>query len=672
MTDDSPENPQQDFGTDSRVDLEPTAVTSSYKVLGQLNSDTGVGVLGQNDAGSGTPKGVEGAVPNATGSGYGLYTDHNAAVAGTLELGTLGGSILGGGTVDDLTGPGLATASNALRIGSGAITTGMLGQNGASDGQSFVWDGSSWTTGDVSGSSKWADSDGNGLLEPSGSETGIEVTDVRTDTLSDNGSGAVSVGAPVDLGGNDLVDSGTTVWDAANGYVPQSQLQNEAVTVAGNTVSLGGSTGIDHADLAGIGSADHHTRPSAGDGLTESLGDFDIEPADFAGTALEDDGSNNLAVGSDAIGISQLNTPFSTLSDLFGFPIDPGGKIETTDSIEAPLGNVLRLRVYARGLAIVNASEDIPSEGGGKSAPNVVAGAHNHTDSGSPRGATICGGGASDNPNVATANHATVCGGEGNEARGTDAITVGGEDNLASGSGAFAAGDRAAAEDGDAFVFNDGSTYHSISTSSLDGLSSSSAVNGESVTGQKTFSVSASGGVRFITSGSEVVYTTDGSAGWSMTSTRSAKTNFEPIDSADVLEGVEDMEVQTWEYRDEEGDGKGVTHIGPTAEGFHDVVDVGDSDEHINSVNADGLAFAAIQGLADRLKERDERIAELEADSEDLSAENDRLRERVEDLETDRDALAAENGRLRDRVEDLDARVRALEGEAVTGQSPAD
>ncbi|WP_435075278.1 hypothetical protein [Halorubrum sp. HHNYT27] len=45
------------------------------------------------------------------------------------------------------------------------------------------------------------------------------------------------------------------------------------------------------------GSSDiHHTRPTAGDGLIDASGTFDIEPADFAGAGVTDDESDNLGV----------------------------------------------------------------------------------------------------------------------------------------------------------------------------------------------------------------------------------------------------------------------------------------------------------------------------------------------------------------------------------------
>ena len=100
------------------------------------------------------------------------------------------------------------------------------------------------------------------------------------------------------------------------------------------------------------------------------------------------------------------------------------------------------------------------------------------------------------------------------------------------------------------------------------------------------------------------------------------------------------MEVATWEYKDKDGEGQGERHIGPMAEDFHNAVDVGNSDEHINSINADGVALAAIQGLADRLDRKDGRIDELESEVETARAEaevareeNDRLRERLAAVE---------------------------------------
>lgn len=85
------ENEQEDTGEQDHTDTvqtdstqDQTAVSSNYKVLGELDSGGGAGVLGQNNATRDAPIGVRGAVPNAR-NGYGLYTDDDAFVGGELD-----------------------------------------------------------------------------------------------------------------------------------------------------------------------------------------------------------------------------------------------------------------------------------------------------------------------------------------------------------------------------------------------------------------------------------------------------------------------------------------------------------------------------------------------------------------------------------------------------------
>ena len=226
--------------------------------------------------------------------------------------------------------------------------------------------------------------------------------------------------------------------------------------------------------------------------------------------------------------------------------------------------------------------------------------------------------------NTASGKEATVGGGGGNTASADNATVGGGLGNTASGGAATVPGGRlGAAEDINSFVYNDGEQYHDIPDLSFAGLSSNTAVDGEPVTGANTFSVSATGGVRFITGSAEnpkVTYIPNNSAGWTTTSSRAVKTNIDPVEPREALDGVESMEIATWEYEREDGEGAGTTHIGPMAGDFHDAFAVGSSDEHINSINADGVALAAIQGLSteldetrEELAEKDERIAELES-----------------------------------------------------------
>jgi len=377
----------------------------------------------------------------------------------------------------------------------GGITGGQLLSDLAGSGLSIV-DGSLETT----ASSAWTDTDADDLLEPGGSETGIEVSTVNTNTLADDGSGAVTLGNAFDLAGNDLLDDGTTVWDAVDGHLEQSALETDSLTVAGNSVALGGSTGIAHGDLSAIGAGDHHARPVAGDGLTDTESTFDVTVADFAGAFLSDDGTGNLRVdvgsgleddGTDAIraalgsglgfdgsdrieipaggvGTGELNTPFADLATLFGSPVSAGANLDLggnvlTDtagdlSIEAAAGNgvIITTDGSNRALSLGVPTNDGTFEAGG----NVVAGHPNNAVNDGSVGAVIGGGGnanytnevyddygtigggqfnqaGSDDSDETTAKYATVAGGDGNEASGTSAAVGGGDGNTASGERAF-------------------------------------------------------------------------------------------------------------------------------------------------------------------------------------------------------------------------------------------
>jgi septal ring factor EnvC (AmiA/AmiB activator) len=128
------------------------------------------------------------------------------------------------------------------------------------------------------------------------------------------------------------------------------------------------------------------------------------------------------------------------------------------------------------------------------------------------------------------------------------------------------------------------------------------------------------------------------------------------------------MDISTWEY-EEGGEGAGTTHIGPMAEDFHDAFDVGSSDEHINAINADGVAFAAIQGLSTELDERAERIDDLEAELDAKDARIEDQRDRIDRLESEVDALREENEQLHERNADMEARVERIEAELGLGGS---
>ena len=92
-----------------------------------------------------------------------------------------------------------------------------------------------------------------------------------------------------------------------------------------------------------------------------------------------------------------------------------------------------------------------------------------------------------------------------------------------------------------------------------------------------------------------------GGGAWIAMSDRNAKENFQTVDSRAVLDRVTALPVTTWNYKSQD---EQVRHIGPVAQDFKAAFGVGETETGINTVDADGIALAAIQGLNRKLEEQ--------------------------------------------------------------------
>jgi hypothetical protein len=160
-------------------------------------------------------------------------------------------------------------------------------------------------------------------------------------------------------------------------------------------------------------------------------------------------------------------------------------------------------------------------------------------------------------------------------------------------------------------------------------------------TGPNRFIVRATGGVWFGTNAfaiipaGQFIATTTGAhlttgGTWTNASSRALKTAFEAIDPGEVLARLLALPLTRWQYRDSPAEG---VHLGPVAEEFHAAFGLGADGSAISTVDANGVALAAIQGLNAKLE-----------------AERDALHERVGRLD-------AENAALRARLEAIEARL---------------
>jgi flagellar capping protein FliD len=94
-----------------------------------------------------------------------------------------------------------------------------------------------------------------------------------------------------------------------------------------------------------------------------------------------------------------------------------------------------------------------------------------------------------------------------------------------------------------------------------------------------------------------------------------------------MLEKVAVLPLSTWNYKSQDAS---IRHIGPMAQDFKAAFGVGETDTGITTVDADGVALAAIQGLNEKVESGKQKA---ESRMERLEAENAELKRRLEGLE---------------------------------------
>ena len=104
-------------------------------------------------------------------------------------------------------------------------------------------------------------------------------------------------------------------------------------------------------------------------------------------------------------------------------------------------------------------------------------------------------------------------------------------------------------------------------------------------------------------------------------SDRNAKEHFEAIDSQAVLAAVARLPIERWSYK-----GEPVRHLGPMAQDFAAAFGLGADDRHIFTLDAAGVALAAIQRLYALAQAQQARLELLERELASLRGETITLR----------------------------------------------
>ena len=184
--------------------------------------------------------------------------------------------------------------------------------------------------------------------------------------------------------------------------------------------------------------------------------------------------------------------------------------------------------------------------------------------------------------NAASGDWSFVAGGQLNTASADFSTVAGGNSNAASGDFSLAAGQRAKATQEGSFVWGDARDFDI----------SSNGVN--------TFTARATGGARFV-SGIDAngvpnagVTLASGSGSWSSLSDRNAKEGFTAVDEEALLRRLAGVPIERWSYK---AQGSSIVHMGPSAQDFSRAFGLGEDNRHITTIDSDGVALAAIQGL---------------------------------------------------------------------------
>jgi len=170
-------------------------------------------------------------------------------------------------------------------------------------------------------------------------------------------------------------------------------------------------------------------------------------------------------------------------------------------------------------------------------------------------------------------------------------------------------------------------------------------------TAENQFVVAATGGIYFFT-GCGATCTTGvglatGSGSWFSLSDRNAKTAVQPVDGREVLKKVAALPLNTWQYKTQESKYR---HMGPMAQDFYAAFQLGESDKGIDTVDADGVALAAIQGVNAVLADKEDEIgnlrAELARQEAESAAQKKQLAEQERKIAAQQTEIAAQKTRV--------------------------
>ena len=199
-----------------------------------------------------------------------------------------------------------------------------------------------------------------------------------------------------------------------------------------------------------------------------------------------------------------------------------------------------------------------------------------------------------------------------------DAAFAAGNESVASGTAAAALGERAAALGGRSFAAG----YLTTAAGNFSVVLGSNARTTAAGFGSFVFGdgsapgaqlesagpnefVSRFGGGYYLFSNTALtagVRVLPGANAWSSLSDVRSKENFRELAADDILAKIAAMPVREWNYKSQDA---AIRHMGPTAQDFHAAFGLGEDPLRISTIDADGVALAAVKALEARSRTRD-------------------------------------------------------------------
>ncbi len=412
-------------------------------------------------------------------------------------------------------------------------------------------------------------------------------------------------------------------------------------TQMSGTLSITAAGGL---DVAAISNLTTLKVPSTGsatfDGPVTFNGLVTLPPAGVSTSSLSLTGALTLPLGSLEMG-SADNIVFGHSANqiaagVVGATIAGGGTVDGgANGIAAPYGFI----GGGKGNKIVVGATHTTIGGGHF---NQAGGAESTIAGGDQNATTVANatiGGGFNNFVIATGG--TVGGGMRNRAQGQNSTIAGGSDNVTNGTSNFAVG-ASCRTAGAASVAMGQSSQATADNTFVLGSNGRAIAKGcfvwgdasgstTACTDENRFVARAHGGVQFWTSATSNIILGAGAVAWPVGSDRNIKHDIKQLDSQDVLKKLEGVPIATWRYNSE---ASGALHMGPMAQDFYAAFGLGDDDKHIVTVDADGVALAAVKGVHAITKEQAKEIETLTRELSLLRGANKTLETRLAKLES--------------------------------------